>query len=40
MWFRRIREKYEADLRELENSERQTKERFNQLRAQMTELDG
>jgi hypothetical protein len=38
--FRRIRDKYEAEFRELENSEKQTKERFNQIRAQMTEFQG
>jgi hypothetical protein len=38
--FRRIRDKYEAEFRELEHSERQTKERFNQMKAQITEVEG
>jgi hypothetical protein len=38
--FRRIRDKYEAEFRELEHSERQTKERFNQMKAEMTEVEG
>jgi hypothetical protein len=38
--FRRIRDKYEAEFRELENSEKQTKERFNHVRAQLIEFQG
>jgi hypothetical protein len=38
--FRRIRDKYEAEFRELEHSEKQTKERFNQMKSQMTEVEG
>jgi len=38
--FRRIRDKYEAEFRELEHSERQTKERFNQMKGEMTEVEG
>lgn len=38
--FRRIRDKYEAEFRELEHSEKQTKERFNQIKAEMTEVEG
>jgi hypothetical protein len=38
--FRRIRDKYEAEFRELEHSEKQTKERFNQMKAQMAEIEG
>ncbi|CAF1422790.1 unnamed protein product [Adineta steineri] len=37
---KRIRDKYEQEFRELENSEKQTKERFNQIKAQMTEVQG
>ncbi|UJR32223.1 hypothetical protein I4U23_019688 [Adineta vaga] len=37
---KRIRDKYEAEFRELENSEKQTKERYNQIKAQLTELEG
>lgn len=40
MYFRRIRDKYEEEFRELENSEKQTKEKYNQIKAQMTELQG
>ena len=40
MLFRRIRDKYEAEFRELEHSERQTKDRYNQMKAQMTEVEG
>jgi len=40
LYFRRIRDKYEAEFHELENSEKQTKERFNQIKAQMTEFQG
>ena len=38
--FRRIRDKYEAEFRELEHSEKQTKERYNQMKAQITETEG
>jgi len=38
--FRRIRDKYEAEFRELEHSEKQTKERFNQMKGQLTEVEG
>jgi hypothetical protein len=38
--FRRIRDKYEAEFRELEHSEKQTKDRANQIKAQMTEVEG
>lgn len=38
--FRRVRDKYEAEFRELEHSERQTKERYNQMKSQMTEVEG
>jgi hypothetical protein len=38
--FRRIRDKYEAEFIELENSEKQTKERFNQIKGQITEVQG
>ncbi|CAF3924096.1 unnamed protein product, partial [Adineta steineri] len=37
---KRIRDKYEAEFRELEHSEKQTKERYNQMKAQLTETDG
>ncbi|CAF2118138.1 unnamed protein product [Rotaria magnacalcarata] len=37
---KRIRDKYEAEFHELENSEKQTRERFNQIKAQMTEFQG
>lgn len=37
---RRMREKYEAEYRELDYSEKQTKERYNQIKAQMTEVEG
>ncbi|CAF4837456.1 unnamed protein product [Rotaria socialis] len=37
---KRIRDKYEAEFRELEHSERQTKDRYNQMKAQMTEVEG
>jgi hypothetical protein len=40
LYFRRIRDKYEEEFRELENSEKQTKERFNQIKAQITEVQG
>ncbi|CAF2977960.1 unnamed protein product [Rotaria sp. Silwood2] len=37
---KRIRDKYEVEFHELENSEKQTRERFNQIKAQMTEVQG
>lgn len=37
---RRIRDKYEAEFRELEHSEKQTKERYNQMKSQLTEVEG
>ncbi|CAF1152176.1 unnamed protein product [Didymodactylos carnosus] len=37
---KRIRDKYESELREVEYSERQTQERYNQLKAQYTEVEG
>ncbi|CAF0738605.1 unnamed protein product [Rotaria sordida] len=37
---KRIRDKYEAEFHELENSEKQTRERFNQIKAQITEVQG
>ncbi len=39
-YSRRIRDKYETEFRELENSEKQTKEKYNQIKAQMTEVQG
>ena len=35
-----MRDKYEEEFRELENSEKQTKERYNQVKAQITEVQG
>ncbi|CAF3507731.1 unnamed protein product [Rotaria sp. Silwood1] len=37
---KRIRDKYEAEFHELENSEKQTREKFNQIKAQITEVQG
>lgn len=37
---KRIRDKYEAEFRELEHSEKQTKERYNQMKGQLTEVEG
>ncbi|CAF4034112.1 unnamed protein product [Rotaria sordida] len=37
---KRIRDKYEAEFRELEHSEKQTKERYNQMKSQITEVEG
>ncbi|CAF1273302.1 unnamed protein product [Rotaria sp. Silwood1] len=37
---KRIRDKYEAEFRELEHSEKQTKERYNQIKSQITEVEG
>ncbi|UJR14558.1 hypothetical protein I4U23_001554 [Adineta vaga] len=37
---KRIRDKYESEFRELEHSEKQTKERYNQMKSQMTEVEG
>ncbi|CAF1478867.1 unnamed protein product [Adineta ricciae] len=36
----RLRDKYETDIHELENSERQMKERYNQIKVQLTEVEG
>lgn len=38
--FRRIRDKYETEFQELENSEKKAKEQYHQIRAQMTEVQG
>lgn len=35
-----MREKYEAEYRELDYSEKQTKARYNQIKSQMTEIEG
>jgi len=40
LYSRRVRDKYEAEIHELENSEKQTKEKFNQIKAQITEVQG
>ncbi|CAF1535181.1 unnamed protein product, partial [Rotaria sordida] len=37
---KRIRDKYEAEFRELEHSEKQIKERYNQMKSQITEVEG
>lgn len=37
---RRIREKYEVELEELERSERQAMEKYNQMKAQLLEAQG
>lgn len=37
---RRIRDKYESELKEVEKSERETMERFNSLKAKYNELEG
>lgn len=38
--IKRIREKYESEVRELERSERQAVERYNEIKAQLTETEG
>ncbi|CAE1176038.1 AZI1 [Acanthosepion pharaonis] len=38
--IKRIREKYESEVRELERSERQAVERYNEIKAQLTEAEG
>ena len=35
-----MREKYEAEYRELDYSEKQTKARYNQIKSQMAEIEG
>ena len=37
---RRIRDKYEAELREIELSERNTQERYNELKAKLADAEG
>lgn len=37
---KRVRDKYEAEFRELEHSEKQTKERYNQMKGQLTKVEG
>ncbi|CAF0743508.1 unnamed protein product [Adineta ricciae] len=38
--IKRMREKYEAEYRELDYSEKQTKARYNQIKSQMAEIEG
>lgn len=38
--LRRIRDKYESELKEVEKTERETMERFNSLKAKYNELEG
>ncbi len=39
-YLRRIRDKYESELKEVEKTERETMERFNTLKAKYNELEG
>lgn len=39
-YFRRIREKYEGEMDELEKSERQALEKYNQMKAELLESQG
>ena len=38
--LRRIRDKYESELKEVEKTERETMERYNNLKAKFNELEG
>ncbi|WAQ95629.1 CP131-like protein [Mya arenaria] len=38
--IKRIREKYESEMREVERSEKQALERYNEMKARLTEVDG
>ena len=40
MIYRRIRDKYESELKEVEKTERETMERYNNLKAKYNELEG
>ena len=40
MLYRRIRDKYEAELREIELSERNTQERYNELKSKLADAEG
>ena len=40
LFYRRIRDKYETELREVEKSERETTERYNTIKAKYNELEG
>ncbi|XP_060605968.1 centrosomal protein of 131 kDa-like [Ruditapes philippinarum] len=38
--IKRIREKYESEMREVERSEKQAMDRYNEMKARLTEVDG
>lgn len=38
--IRRLREKYESEMKDLERSERQALEKYNEMKAKLTEVDG
>ena len=38
--IRRLRDKYEAEMKDLERSERQALEKYNEMKAKLTEVDG
>ena len=40
LFRRRIRDKYETELREVEKTERETTERYNTIKAKYNELEG